>query len=201
LAYRHIHTEFLASGNTYPSLMRFLGSNTLITPFWLKVAAITTSVLTWIGVACLQQLVDKPLGVAIHNDPTAKAMRFLNPLSFIGMLFCSIAYNIGRALAINDNAGISVFDSMDISSYLGWTIITVWGVIWASSSRDTWSRGLSVLLTVSMFPIMSSTLNEMDLIIFFPSFIGMIGFGIVGTRQFFAFRKVRNEINALSDPV
>ena len=196
--WNHIHTEFLASGNTYSGLWRLLGSDTLVTPFWLKLAAIATSVLTWLGVSCIQLLMDKQLGIAIHHDPTARVMRFLNPLFFIGIMLVSIGYNTGKALAINDNLGISVFDTMDISSYLGWAIITAWGVIWAFNSRDTWSRGLACLLTVMLFPIMSSTLNEIDLITFIPQFIVLIVFAIVGISQFLAYKNVRNEINALS---
>lgn len=198
LTWNHIHTEFLASGNIYSSLWRLLGSDTLVTPTWLKVAAIATSVLIWLGIACIQALVDKQLGVAIHPDPTARVMRLLVPLLFVIGVLCSIGYNTGRALAIHDNAGISVFDSMDINSYLGWTIITIWGVIWASSSRDSWSRGLACLQTIMLFPVMSSTLNQIDLITFIPQFITLIVFAIFGIKQFLAFKNVRDEINALS---
>ncbi|MGH8052178.1 MAG: hypothetical protein ACREPB_16065 [Arenimonas sp.] len=198
LVWNHIQAEFLASGNTYSSLWRLLGSDTLVTPSWLKVATITTSVFTWLGVSCLQLWVDKQLGVAIPNDPTAKVMRFLTPSLFIVGMLCTIGFNIGRALAIHDNIGVSVFDNLDISSYLGWAIITAWGVIWAFSSRDTLSRGLACVLTVMLFPLMSSTLNKIDFIAFIPQFLALLVFAIVGIKQFLAFKNVRNEINALS---
>lgn len=197
LVWNHIYTEFLASGNTYSDLWRFLSSNTLITPFWLKAAAIGTSMLTWFGITCIQLIVDKRLGIATSQDSTATLMRFLVPLFFIVFMLFGIGYDVGKALAISENTGKSALEMMDISSYLGWTIITAWGVIWAFTTRDTGSRGLAFLLTVTLFPIMSSTLNHTDILIVTLSLIGLLITTILGLRQFFAFLKVRNEINAL----
>jgi hypothetical protein len=206
----YIHSEFAASGRAYTSLWRFLDSDTLITPFWIKAAAIAVSVFSWFGVTCLQVLVDRRHGVAMHIDPTAKAMRFLVPGLFILMLLCAVGYNLGQSLAIYDNNcectvlatdkyyGKSLLEIMDISSYLGWSIITSWGVIWAFTTRDTWSRSLACMLTIMMFPLMSYTLNGLDVVITVIEFLGLLASTIIGLRQFAAFLKVRSEINALS---
>lgn len=197
LASNHIYVEFLATGTTYSGFWRFLSSDTLITPFWLKAAAIGTSMLIWFGITCIQLTVDRRLGIATSEDSTAMFMRVLVPLLFILFMLFGISYDVGKALAISDNTGTSVFNTMDISSYLGWAIITAWGVIWAFTTRDTGSRGLAFLLTVTLFPIMSSTLNDIDILMATLSLLGLLITTILGLRQFFAFLEVRNEINAL----
>ena len=198
LVCNHIYTEFLASGNTYSSLWRFLSSDTLVTPFWLKAAAIGTSVLTWFGITCIQILVDKRLGVAVYHDPTSTLMRILIPGLFLVFMLFAFGYDVGKALAIRDNTGKTIIETMDISSYLGWAIITAWGVVWAFTTRDSSSRAIAIILTMMLFPIMSSTLSEVDLIAVFPQLLVLILLTIFGLRQFTEFMKVRNEINALS---
>lgn len=205
----HVLAEFAASGSPYAGLWRFLSSETLTTPFWIKAAAISVSILAWLGVTCLQIFIDRHLGVAMPTDKTAKLMRFLITGLFIFFLLVSVGYNVGQSLAISDNNcdcivlatdkyyGKSLFEIMDISSYLGWGIITAWGVIWAFTTRDTASRGLAWLLTLMLFPIMSSTLNELDLMIVTINLICLMVLAVLGLRQFFAFLKVRKEINAL----
>jgi hypothetical protein len=205
----YISAEFVARGHAYPGLWRFLDSDTLITPFWIKASSISVSILAWAGITGLQLLVDRRHGVAMHNDPTARAMRFLVPILFILFMLCAVGYNLGQSLAISDNNcectllptdkyyGKSLFEIMDISSYLGWAIITAWGAIWAFSTRDTLSRTLAYLLTLMLFPIMSSTLNDTDIVMATVSLAGLLVLAILGLRQFAAFLKVRNEINAL----
>lgn len=198
----YVFTEFAANANADTSLWNFLRSDGLATPVWIKVAAIGVSILTWFGIACLQTFIDRHLGTAIPKDPIAKLMRFFVPGLFICFLLLSVGYNVGQSLAFHDNAtheyyGKSLFEIMDIGSYLGWAIITAWGVIWAFTTRDTISRGLATLLTLMLFPIMSSTLNLIDLIVIALSLIGLLMYSALGLYQFFAFMKIRGEINAL----
>ena len=198
LVCNHIYTEFLASGNTYPSLWRFLSSDILVTPFWLKAAAIGTSIFTWFGITCIQFFVDRRLGVAVYHDPTSMLMRILIPGLFLVFMLFTFGFDVGKALAIRDNTGKSIIETMDISSHLGWVIITAWGVVWAFTTRDSSSRAIAIILTMMLFPIMSSTLSEVDLIAVIPQLLVLILFAIFGLRQFTEFMKVRNEINALS---
>ena len=197
LLWNHIYTEFLATGNTYSGLWQFLNSDILITPTWLKIAAISTSMLTWFGITCIQFFVDRRFGIATSNDSSAMLMRFLVPILFILFVLFGIGYDVGKTLAISENTGKSALEMMDISSYLGGTIITAWGVLWVFNTPDTSSRALACLLTIMLFPIMSSTLNEIDFINAIPQLIILIVFTILGLRQFLAYQNVRNEINAL----
>jgi hypothetical protein len=210
LIWNYINAEYAASTEHYSSLWGFLDADTLSTPFWIKAAAISVSILTWLGVTCLQILIDRRFGVAMPKDPTEKIMRFLMPGMFIFFMLCSVGYNLGQSLAISDNNaesvamvtdkyyGKSLLEIMDIGSYLGWAIITTWGVIWAFSTRDGSSRALAGTLTVMLFPIMSSTLNDRDIVAVVPLLILLIVSAILGLIQFVAFLKVRRELDALS---
>lgn len=197
-----VFTELAASVYADNSLWNFLRSDALATPVWIKAAAISFSILAWFGITYLQTFIDKPLGAAMPRDPTAKLMRFIVPGLFICFLLVCVGYNLGKSLAFSDSVtheyfGKSLFEIMDIGAFLGWTIITVWGVIWAFTTRDMISRGLATLLTLMLFPIMSSTLNEFDLIIVTLCLMGLLMYSALGLYQFFAFLKVRKEINAL----
>jgi len=198
----YVFTEFAASADADNRLWHFLRSDGLATPNWIKAAAISVSILTWVGITYLQTFIDEHLGAAIPRDPTAKLMRFFVPGFFICILLICVGYNVGQSLAFHDNVtheyyGKSLFEIMDISAYIGWATITVWAVIWAFTTRDTISRGLATLLTLMFFPIMSSTLNEIDLIVIALSLIGLLMYSALGLYQFFAFMKIRGEINAL----
>jgi hypothetical protein len=185
--------EYLAGAAESQTFWRFLRDTQLTPPQWLQLAAIGSPFLGWLGLALIQQRVDRQFG-AVTADPASldcpRRPRAVMP-SFVVLLACLLA-------------GVLIWDegAAGTRGVLPMLAIGAWALVWGRRSQDQLTHLVMFAVSVPSIYLIAATDRDAhfaagNLIIFGTYFALMVWLLLQGATRFSRFLKVKADLSAL----
>ena len=182
------------TGTQSQSFWQFLAEAHLVTPISLKVAAIATPFLAWLGILLSQWWVDRRFG-AVEGLPSFEAklvlQRVLCPL-FI-LIYAVFAFFQTRFLFLNPTYALP-----------GWILVGILAIgvlalVWAYSSRDGQTLTVMFFVSAPSLFILHSAYADLQFLLALFTLYSLLGLRLVlmGGLRFAGFLKVSRELAAI----